>query len=238
MNNNDLKKIILAKIQKKEISMRPRLYFVARVALVILLSLLIFIMAVFVLSFIFFSVHESGEQFLLGFGRQGFLTFLSLFPWITFVFTLGLVLLLEWLLRRFKFGYHISLSRIFLYLLVVTVFFSMIFTRIPVHTQFEKMAEGGRLPVIGGIYDDIHDSHQDKGVVRGFVSAIEGNTFVLSCDDNDRDRDDGIWTVIIPPHFDITTIQRGERVYVAGSVKDQTITAYGISEFPLPEDMK
>ena len=53
--------------------MRPRIYFLARVALLVLLAIGALALAMFILSFAFFSIHESGEQFLLGFGQHGLL---------------------------------------------------------------------------------------------------------------------------------------------------------------------
>ena len=230
MNNKDYKKSVLEKIRTGEVSMRPKVYFVARAVAVILLSFVIFALTVFVLSFVIFSVHESGEQFLLGFGSRGILTFLDLFPWLTITATIALVLALEWMLRRFKFGYGFSISRIFLYTLGVTIFFSILFTLTPVHMNLLKKAEMQRLPVIGGIYDAIHDSHKDKGIVRGTVVSVQANTFVISHDDNDKDADDGTWNVVPPSGFNLSTVHIGEKVYVAGNAVGSTVSAYGIQE--------
>lgn len=228
--NKDLKNSVLEKIQKEKISMYPKSRFIVRTGIIVLLSVVVFSCIVFVLSFIFFSIHESGEQFLLGFGTRGVITFLELFPWVTLILTLLLLLLLEWLLRYFKFSYQISIMRIFLYTIVVTLCVSILFTFTPLHSSLLKKAELNKLPIVGGIYDAIHDSHQDKGVLRGAVISIQSNSFVISHNDNDKDADDGTWNVIVPAGFDISKIHIGEKVYVAGNASKGVVYAYGIGE--------
>ena len=68
----DIQKQVLEKIRSGAISKRPRLYFTLQVVGIALLSILTLLLTVFVLSFIIFSIHESGEQFLLGFGQKNF----------------------------------------------------------------------------------------------------------------------------------------------------------------------
>ncbi len=228
--NKDYKKQVLEKIHRKEIFMYPKIYFIGRVVLIISLSILVFVSLVFCLSFVSFSIHESGEQFLLGFGNHGALVFLKLFPWAFIVSTVFLLVALEWMLRRFKFGYRLPMMRIFLYTLVITILASAIATITPFHGNLLKKADNGELPFVGGLYESIHDSHKDDGIVRGTITSIGTDTVIISHNDNDIDADDGTWTVIIPPGFDINSLHVGEKIYVAGTVENGNLYAYGIHE--------
>ena len=110
-NEPDIKAKVLEKINRGDVHRRPRAYFVAQITVVIALLAVAFALSVFVLSFVIFSVRESGQQFLLGFGQRGIVTFFALFPWIAFVLDILLLVAIEWLSRYFKFGYRLPVAR-------------------------------------------------------------------------------------------------------------------------------
>jgi hypothetical protein len=229
--NKDLKNQVLDKIHKKEISMYPKTYFIAQVAATVFVSLLVFLLLTFIVSFVFFSIEESGKQFLLGFGIQGIFTFLKLFPWKVIIITILLFILLEWMIHRFKFSYHFPMLRIFIYTILITTFFGIFITFTPIHIILLKKAETNELPIIGGVYDSIHDSQENQGVIRGSIISIKGNTLIVSHNDYDNDRDDGTWNVVLPSGINSSKFYIGEKVYVAGKRIRDTFYAYGIHGF-------
>ena len=210
--------------------MHPRIYFVARIILLAAVAVITLALAMLVLSFAFFSIHESGEQFLLGFGQRGFVAFIMLFPWLPLLLTLLLVLLLDYLLRYFKFGYRISILEVFLVALAVVVGAGILINVTPLHATLLNSADHDNLPIIGPLYEQLHDSHQAAGVYRGDISSIQGTEFVIAHNDNDKDTDDGTWTVLAPAGFDMTTLRVGEPVYVAGRMILGVVNAYGVHE--------
>jgi len=228
----DIQKKILEKIKAGEIAKRPRLFFVLQVIVLIALAALTFALSLLVLSFIIFSIHESGEQLLLGFGQQGVLTFFALFPWLTLALVIVLLVTLEWLLRNFRAGYRIPVLQIFLVLLVIAAAGSLLINFTPLHTSLLDLADHDSLPLMGGMYEEVHDPHVQQGVFRGDVTAIATSTFTCAHNDRDHDTDDGSWVVQPPPQFDMHTLHLGERVYVAGSWgQDGLIYAYGVHPF-------
>lgn len=218
--------------------MRPRVYFLFRIILMAALAVVTFALAMLVLSFVFFSIHESGEQFLLGFGYRGFLAFAALFPWGLLAVTIVLILLLDYVLRYFKFGYRVPMLRIFLIVLAGVVVAGIGINITPFHSSLLTTADSDRLPLIGSWYEQIHDSHQSQGVYRGVVSSIQGNTIVITHSDNDHDTDEGSWTILIPPGLDASMLHAGEHVYVAGTLVQGVVTAYGIAPFTPEGEMK
>ena len=231
--NKDIKNQVLEKIHEKEIFMHPKIYFIARKVMIIFISLIAFLLLVFSLSFVYFSIQASGEQYLLGFGINGILVFLKIFPWAIIIFTGLLFFLLEWILRRFKFSYRMPMIIIFSYTLLVTICASILFTLTPIHATFLKKAELDELPIIGGIYEGIHDSQATHGIIRGNITSIQDNILVIGHNDEDQDADDGTWNVIPPPDFNISGLYIGEKIYVAGQISDTSIYAYGIHGFPV-----
>lgn len=213
--------------------MRPRLYFVARMALLIAVAALAFLVSVFALSFALFSVYQSGEQFLLGFGAQGVATFLALFPWWTSLLAIFLLLILEALLRNFKFAYQLPLLRFFLWALGVAILGSVLVGSTPLHAFLLERADQDGLPLLGSLYENVHANHWDHGVYRGYVSSTTAETFTIAHNDTDLDSDDGTWIITPPPGFDMSAVSVGEKAYVAGRYENGTVQAYGI-EFEQP----
>jgi uncharacterized membrane protein len=226
----DIKTKVLEKISHGDVHRRSKAYFVAQIVLIVALLAVAFALSVFVLSFVIFSVRESGEQFLLGFGRQGIVTFFILFPWVALVLDTLLLVAIEWLSRSFKFGYRIPIARALLGVLALALLGGIIVDLTPLHGMLLSRADDNELPVVGEWYESIHESHKDQGVFRGVVTAAQGNGFTMTHDDGDHDADDGTWSVIVPAGFDVTAIAVGDGVYVAGNVVQGVVQAYGVQK--------
>ena len=213
--------------------MRPKTYFVLQVALLIVLAVITLVLSLFVLSFIFFSIRASGQQFLLGFGERGIITLITLFPWTLLAIVALLVLTLEWLVRSFEFGYRISVLRIFGIIMLVVIVGSMLINATPLHALLLDQADRDQLPLLGKVYEQVHESHLPQGVFRGVIQSTASSSFVITRDDRDRDSDDGTWRIIPPAQFDFTKLPpKGTRVYVGGDIQPNGVVhAYGIQTF-------
>lgn len=224
--------MVLDKVRKSKVHMKSKAFFAVRIAGIIFTSALVLLLSIFLASFIFFSIQESGQHFLLGFGGQGALVFLSLFPWAFFLLGIALLFLLEWLLQAFKFGYRIPLLPIFLFIFASSAILGVLANYTPLNRILLNRADEGVLPLIGGAYGRIRESHAEKGIFRGSVVSKEGNTIVISHDDKDHDEDDGTRKVILPP--DSPLLKIGDKVYVFGpsfGEDDDEIEASGVRRF-------
>ena len=220
---------VLEKVRTGRVQMHSRAYFIARVALSVFVAFLTLGISSWVISFIFFSLHESGELFLLGYGVRGVQTFFALFPWLPLAFDVVLIVFLQWLLQGFKFGYRAALLTVFLYVLLGSVALAVLITLSPVHSNLLQRADRGELPLIGDMYEGIHDSHHDNGVFRGTVISSEGPTSTIMHNDGDHDSDDGVHEVITGPETDIDAALRpGDNVYIFGTENGTDIRADGI----------
>ena len=228
----DITQLVLEKIQKGEVSKRPKTYFVLQVALLVVLAVITLVLSLFVLSFIFFSIRASGQQFLLGFGERGLITLITLFPWTLLAVVAMLLLSLEWLVRSFEFGYRISVLRIFGLIMLVVIPGSLLVNATPLHAFLLDQADRDQLPLIGKVYEQVHDSHLPQGVFRGVIESTASSSFIITRDDKDLDSDDGTWKIVPPPKFDFRKLPpKGTRVYIGGDVKDGVVHAYGIETF-------
>ncbi len=230
-SQQNIKKNVLEKIRHGDVVMRPKIYFTLQVIVVAVVAVCAFIASVLVVSFAFFSLHESGELLLLGFGVRGLLTFIALFPWVTLLIAVGLVVLLEWLIRYFKFSYRQPILKVFFVAVCVVCVGGLLITFTPLHTNLSDTADRGDLPFIGQLYEDVHMPHEDKGEFRGVVVSVATSTITITHNDHDADADDGTRVVTVPTNFNTSILHIGDRVYVAGDMTNGTVTAYGLSKF-------
>lgn len=230
-NETNIQQRVLEKIRSGKVAMRPRLYFMLRLALIGTVAVAAFLASVFALSFALFSVEKSGEAFLLGFGSRGIATFLALFPWWTSLLAVALLILLEALVRDFS--YRLPLLRLFLAALAVAALGSVLLAATPLHAFLLSRADRDALPLLGPLYEGIHDNHWDHGVYRGYVTAKTGTGFIISHSDTDLDSDDGSWTILPPQGFDLSAVSTGEKAYVLGQFENGIVHASDIELTPV-----
>lgn len=230
-NKNEMQAEVLKRIRSGELRMRPRFFFLLKTALVVLIAALILLLSVWLASFISFGLRLNGHESLLGFGAQGPITFLIIFPWSLAIVDLILIGLLGWLLRRFKFGYRRPFVYLMVALLLIGALTGLLFDReTSFHDDRFEEAEAGEL---FGLFENLYESAasiapEEHGIFRGFVLEVGRESFVLTHDDHDRDEDDGAWAVLPPAGFDMQTVRVGDRVYVAGERENGVIEAYGV----------
>jgi hypothetical protein len=237
MNDNQpkdsIQQAVLDKVRAGSVHRRPRSYFVMRVVAIVIVGFLLLVTSAFVISFILFSLHESGEQFLLGFGLHGIQVFFMLFPWISAIFAVALLFLLEWLLQGFTFGYRIPLLNIFLGIVGVSAILGVLINFTPLHATLLGFADKDKLPLIGESYKHIFDYHENQGVCRGAVVSTSQDSFIVYHDDHDHDKDDGMFTVTIPPNRTLSIPHIGDTVLVFGDPQaGNVIKAAYIQELP------
>jgi glucan phosphoethanolaminetransferase (alkaline phosphatase superfamily) len=235
LKETDIQKTVLEKIHCGSIPMHSRRFFVLRGALLMTIAALVLLFSLFVLSFVFFSVQRSGMRFLLEFGSNGLGAFATLFPWAIFVIFLVLLVALELIVREFSTIYRFSLLRIFLSILVIGILGSLLLEMSPLHASLLSAADNDSLPILGPLYEQIHDSHEEQGVYRGDITSLDANGFTISHNDSDHDTDDGTWNIVSPADFDLTSLRVGEKVYVGGEFRRGKVYAYGIRELPSDE---
>jgi hypothetical protein len=117
---NNFKERVLKRIEADDVKAYSKAHFALRMMLLIVVSILILLVSICLFSYICFSVRMSGHGSLSGPGQNGILTFLQFFPWTQLAIDIILVGLLQWLLRKFRFGYHIPVLHLLCALLIVT----------------------------------------------------------------------------------------------------------------------
>ena len=231
-HQKNLSEGVLEKIKAGEVKMRPRAYFTLKVALVVLVAFCAFVATSLLMSFVIFSLRVSGRLFLLGFGAQGVMLFLRFFPWNLLLFIILFLVLLEWLLKRFSFGWKRSFSSMVAIIFLSSTLAAVLLFIGSFHEQLEQKARKGQLPVFGGMYKDSRRPMPDQGIFRGQVQAIRGNTFVLHEEDEPNETGHLIYAPDNVKLVDI--IHVGDLIFVATVDVNGQLHAVGIKRLYRP----
>jgi len=228
MNSEGKKKsiqeIILKKIEKGETTMKPRSYFIIRTILLLASVVVVAFVLFFFMSFILFTLRQTGLLLVPIFGFQGIRILMASFPWILLLLILISIVFLELLIKKYTFAYRRPLLYSIIAIMLFTSIGGFIVAQTPFHDEFYKRAQSNRLPFAGPLYhsfglerlDDIH---------RGTITAIIENGFQM------ENLHGEIVTIIISDEtrFPLSTnFKEGDSILVLGNQDNGVIQAFGI----------
>ncbi len=228
-----IQQAVLDRVHDGKVTRLPRAYFLLRIIGIAALAITLLLASTFIVSFVVFAVHETGEHLLLGFGLPGWTAFGVVFPWMLVAVAVALVFLLQWIVARFTSAYRLPVLPVSLTLLALAACFGMAASLTPLHPALLQEARQGGLP-FGDVYQDAFKSHPDEGIFRGTVEDADGSGFTIRHDDFDSDGDDGAHKVILIPGSPCTQPVPGERVLVFGTENDGHIDASCVRPLPPP----
>jgi hypothetical protein len=215
---------VLEKINAGQIKMHPKVYFTLKVVLLAAVSVLTLIVSSILLSYIFFSMRVSGRLFLLGFGFEGVKIFLIFFPWFMLLFEIILIIVLDKLLKYFKFGYHYPFVYLAAGTLILTACTGYFINSTPLHKRLLFQAEHRNLPVVGSFYSHLRRPPRDGGMFRGTVKSISEKSFEIQTEDKED-----IVKVNVYNNRNLNNfIKIGDKVFVAGKLVNGEVRAFGI----------
>ena len=222
---------VLARVHSGECKRHPRWYFVFRYLLWGALILSLAASVALITSFIFFSEAINGEHHLLSFGWRGVMVFLAILPWSLILLEVVLLVALEVVARKFSFGYRTPILYLFGGVVSFGIFAAALINATPIHRVLLDRADTENLPMVGGWYETVHDSHEAEGVFRGVIVSIATSSFIMAHNDLDNDTDDGVKIVTPPQGMKMSVLTVGDRVIVAGDGTGTVIQAYGIDRW-------
>jgi hypothetical protein len=220
----NIKDEIIKKIESGEIQMKSKWYFVLKLGILATLVFLVFVFSTFLLSYILFSLSTGGHFFLLRFGFEGLYNFFVTLPWILLVINVLLILLLDRLLKSFRFGYKSPALYLFIGTFIFVTLLSTLVNYTSFHRSMEQRAVQKKLPLGNDFYSGPKGPKPLPNSFRGFVSAIYDNTFIMSY---------GSTSMKVVAVKDIELkyhLKDGDLVFVAGKIVDNEIKAYGIKK--------
>jgi len=235
---------ILERIKNNELMQKPKLYFHLKLVVLILLLVVVGVVSIFLASFILFSVNASGHASLIHFGMTGWQAFLIFFPWELALTEVVLLILLEHLLRSFRFAYKTPILYLFLGVMALMLAGGAVLEHTPLHTKILQRADRELLPPpIGRFYEDTRrPPARDSGFFRGTIETIEDSLLVVTLDNPVGRGTTTPVTVRIPEDQNLEEFTVGDKVFIRGRIKDESIQAVQIKKvnnhLPPPPHMR
>lgn len=231
-NQINIKDKILTEINSGNVSMRPKLQFTMRFVALVVLASSILILSIFILNFLSFSVRMSHHDSLLGFGLRGILTFLLIFPWMLLALDIALIIMLEWLVRKFEFGYRMPVLYLLGGLFTITIVSGLLVDRgTPLNDNMFKKSQGVPSPFTSFYKHAKIVPAQGSGVCVCKVVSVEKNKIIVE-DSRSKDDEEDVLTVFFPENGDFkdvtSTLQAGNTIFLAGDEIDGVVQAFGV----------
>ncbi len=215
---------VVSRIERGELKMKPKTYFIAKSLLTIGLLILFFLFLLYLGSLIIFILRVNDIFLFHGIGFHAVRNILLSFPWYLVLLIFVLVLLVDVISRKFQFVYRKSFIFSLFLILSIVIISSFLIEKSSLHYSFFKLAQQERLPVAGKMYRnlgnlDIEDAY--FGVIlekeNDFwkMRTDSGEEVVLKITEKTRGR--RIYS----------QIKKGEKVLVIGKMKEGVIDAVG-----------
>ncbi len=227
-NHHNLREQVLARIQKGQAKMTPRWHFILKAALFLFGFMLIFLCALYLLSFTLFVLDKSQLWFVPQFGAHGLFVFLYSLPWLLIFIVLLLLLFLQIVARHYSFSYQ----RPFLYSLfgiaVVVILGSSLIQKFGFHEGVSEYSRLHKVPVAGMVYERFEFA-EEKSVYPGIIIEIHDPNFSMK---NRRQETFEVEVTNETRFPDGKKFAVGDEVLVLGEREDDRIEAYGVRPIP------
>lgn len=234
----DTKTNILQFVEKNKISMIPRWKFVLYSLLGIALTVFSFVVLIFFVSMIIFVLSKHGFLYLPLFGFGGLMHGIRAIPFVLFILTVFLIVIVEILVRKYAFSFRKPVITTLLTLTLSAIVFSSLLTLTPIHLQLRDYARMHNINFISREYDRPIPVKEigNMTVLRGTIVSTSSNDITVKLFD---DTTQIVCASTSIKDNDLPGI--GEDVVIYGSMVDGKFEAIKIRDadsFPFGEYME
>jgi hypothetical protein len=223
-NKNLISQEVISKIEKGEIKMKSKLYFIAKAVLVVGLLFLAFLLALYFGSLIIFVLRVNDIMLFHGMGFFAIRSVLLSFPWRLVFFVFVLIVLVEIIAKKFRFVYRKPLIISLSIILVLIFLSSFLVESLSLHNSFFRLAEQKKLPLVGGMYRDLGNLNIENAYF-GIILEKKDDFWIMELDNGEK------------VNLKITEETRGRRIFseikegneiiVIGELKEGAINVNG-----------
>lgn len=227
-NKPTVERDVMAAIRSGKIHMRPRWKFVLSGALAALGGIILLLTLLYITSFAFFELRQSGALFVPVFGMRGVFAFFAALPILLIVLLLLFIVVLEVLVRRYRVGYRTPLLVSVAAVLLIVVIGGWALERTRIHQQLMHQAgmPGGLPAPLSLIYHP--DDNRVPDIYRGTIVSVTPAGFVI-VDENGA----GTTTILVDASTRLPLgggFNVGDEVVVFGDEASDSVHAIGIRE--------
>jgi len=239
-NQKSISEEVLLKIEEGNIKMKPKIRFIIKLSLLVFGAVAVIFFALFVSSFIFFTLRMSGILFLPEFGFMGFKILFFSLPWILIFGLVALIATSELFIKHFSFVYKKPILYSVLIIVLLVFLGGFILDNTGFHTNLFKMARSGKLPMAEPFYKE-YGIPKFNEMHYGIVFQIEGINFKIK---NPREEE---LLILTSPKTKMpgSEIKKEDALIILGKRNGNTIKADAVGKtnrdlniFPKPPPIK
>lgn len=234
-----LKENILNKIKEKKVKMKPKVFFILKVALTLSALVFCLIFLLYLISFISFCHQANGLGIFNRFGFWGWQRMVLALPWLLILLCLLVLFVLETIAKKFALVWKKPLV-ISLLVIVAFIFLGNAFLlKVDLHKLLLLKAKNKELPLMGQFYRDI-PCRTPKPIQFGSILEKTADGFTLEAENGE------VFNVIISPQtrFDfplkeeieleeiLGLFENEDRIGVAGRKTGSDIEAAAVIKLP------
>jgi uncharacterized SAM-binding protein YcdF (DUF218 family) len=223
MNNENQKSIsetVISKIKERQIKMRPRIYFIFKIGILAFGLAMLTLSAIFLTSFIFFSIRQSGLFFLGNFGFSGIRIILFSMPWLLILGVVALIVTSEFFADHFQFVYKRPVMYSVLAIIIIVILGGVALDFTPLHANLLMNAQKGEPSIAGHFYREF-GAPKIPDVHYGSISEITNDGFKINTNRGEE------LNIIINENTQVfdKNIKEGDSVMVFGKKDNQSVKA-------------
>lgn len=221
---NNIQEKLLQKIKDGEVKMVPRWHFMLKGLLWGAATVTVALVAVYLLSFVLFALHESGLIFAPFLGPDGVMLFIVSTPWLILGVVALFLFALYVLVSKYSFSYKKPLvySMVGVVLLVIAV--SAVIKETNFHGRAGEFMDRHSVPGFAPMYRDL-DKRPPKDITKGTISALTETSFTLTTEAGEE------YVVGMNEKTKLPrdeALEEGDAVMVFGPLSENTIKAFGV----------
>lgn len=224
INKNAIRDRVLEAIKSDQVKMRPKWHFILKAVFAAVGGIILLLSIVYLASFIFFILRQTGVIFVPIFGFRGWYAFLVSIPWLLVLLLLIFIVLLEILARHYSFAYRRPLIYFAIVVLLFVIIGGYIVATTHFHDRMFRYSQRHRLPFAGQMYRG-YGEQRFKNIHQGIITEITRDGFIM---ENRR----GETLIIIITRFTRLPLgadfSKGDTVVVFGDRENKTVGAIGI----------
>lgn len=222
---NTIKEKLIEKIQAGEVSMVPKWQFVLQTVLFAVGTVIVAVVAIYLLSFVLFALHRTGILFAPLYGWHGFMLFIVSSPWFLISLVGVFLVVLYLLVTHFSFSYKRPLVYSMVGTALLVVMTASLIHQTTMHERLEQFVDHHNVPGLAPMYRGIGEETRPDGMITGVILAISDESITLQ-----TKRGEEIFILLtsktkLPRRG---TLEVGQEVFVFGNKNDDEIEAFGV----------
>ncbi len=223
--NNSIKDNVLQAIDSGKVTMKPKWHFITHAVLLITGIIFAMLSLLYLISFIIFTLHQTGLWFAPGFGLRGLRELLFDFPWLLVFVAIIFIALLQVLIKKYSFSYGKPLIYSIMIIVVIVATGGFILSMTSVHKNLFLQAQNNRLPFGGSMYMQYGHPPQHGNITAGEILEALQNGYSINTPQEE------ILSIIVTPTTKYplgSNFIIGDKIVVIGERDGYIIQAYGI----------